>query len=78
MSDLFAKVEALRAQASARAAENRRRMPTIAAWVDEAKAVFGQVTVAYASEGGITQGQLTTGGVKLSETLVGPWHRGKK
>lgn len=65
MSDLFAKVEALRASSAARADENRRRMPTVAAWVDEAKEVFGadQVTVAYASEGGLTMGRKMEGGV---------------
>jgi hypothetical protein len=78
MSDLFTKVEAMRSQAAAKAEENRRRMPQVAAWVDGIKAVFDQATVTYASEGGITLGKPMTGGIKMSETRIGQWHKGKK
>lgn len=77
MSDMFAKVEALRRSDAKRAEENRRLMPTIAAWVDAVKAVFPGATVTYASENGITRGVKLTGGIKMRETLVGPWNRGK-
>jgi len=89
MSDLFSKVESMRKQVSDReaerakakqqqAAENRARMPQVAAWVDAVKSVFPDVTVAYASENGITMGKKLEGGIKLSETLVGPWNRVKQ
>lgn len=77
MSDLLSKVEAMRQQAISRAEENRRQMPTVAAWVDAVKSVFPDATVAYASENGITRGTKLTGGIKLSETLVGPWNKPK-
>lgn len=68
MTDLQDKVEAMRQQSAEREArqsaaaaekraENRRRMPQVTAWVDEAREVFGAVSVAYASEGGVTMGQ---------------------
>jgi len=75
MSDLFAKVEAMRQSAAQRAEENRRRMPTIARWVDETKAAFPGATVAFACEGGVTLGAPLLGGIKLSETLVGTFNR---
>jgi len=88
MTDLFSKVESMRQQAvdrdaervklaAQRAEENRRRMPTVAALVDAVKAVLPEATVAYASENGITMGKKLEGGIKLSETLVGPWNRVK-
>lgn len=77
MSDMFAKVESLRQSAAQRAEENRRQMPTVAAWVDAVKAVFPEAAVTFASENGITRGSRLTGGIKMSETLVGPWNRVK-
>lgn len=80
MSSPLEKVAAMREQARSRAEENRRRMPTVAAVVDAFKAAFGadQVTVAYASENGITLGQPGPAGVLLSETIVGPMNKPKK
>lgn len=88
MSDLFSRVESLRQQSSEReaerakakqqqAAENRARMPQVAAWVDEVKAVFQDAKVTYAKEGKYEFGERLTGGIALSETLVGPWNRVK-
>lgn len=60
------------------AAENRRKMPTVTAWVDDARNVFGgDVKVVFASEGGVTFGERSPEGIKLSETLVGPWNKKK-
>lgn len=89
MSDLFSRVESLRRKSADReaerakvkqqqAAENRARMPQIAAWVDEVKAVFPDAKVTYAKEGKYEFGEKLTGGIKLSETLVGPWNKPAK
>lgn len=77
MSELIAKVEAMRQKALKKAEDNRRRMPTVAAWVDDAKKHFGadQVKVGFASENGITLGDKTPDGVRMSETVVGPWNK---
>ena len=66
------KAEEMRqAEAREKAEENRKRMPTIAAWVDEARAIFGDdVKVLYASENGRTVGRLGEQGIKLSETVL--------
>lgn len=88
MSDLFSRVEAMRRQASDReaervkikqqqAADNRARMPQVAAWVDEVKAVFQDAKVTFAKEGKYEFGERLTGGIKMSETLVGPWNKQK-
>lgn len=58
VSDLVARVEAMAKRAKSKAEENRARMPTVAAWVDDARRAFGadQVRVIWASEGGVTIG----------------------
>ena len=89
MSDLFSKVESLRRQSADRdaerakvkqqqAAENRARMPQVSAWVDQAREEFPGAKVTYAKEGEYKFGEKLTGGIKLSETLVGTWNRAKK
>ena len=88
MADAFEMVEAMRQKAAAReaervrlvadrAADNRKAMPQVTAWVDSTREVFGDVRVVYASEAGRTIGAKGPDGVKLSETLVGPWNRKK-
>ena len=94
-NNLFARVDSMRSKSAereadmkaarqAKAEENRRRMPTVAAWVDEARAIFGDdVKVVYASEGGIMMGSPTKGGITLLETsangsFVLPKSRGRK
>ena len=69
--------ESKREAMAERAAENRRRMPVVTAAVDQYREVFGDVRVAWASEGGVTIGSPSPGGIKLSETMVGPWNRKK-
>ncbi len=73
--DLFARVDAMRQKAAEREAarleaqrqkaeDNRRRMPTVAGWVDQYRKVFGdEVKVVYACEGGVTVGQPSPAGV---------------
>lgn len=89
MADVFAMVEAMRRKdaakeaerirlAAERAAENRRRMPGVTAVVDEYREVFGDVRVVWAKEGGVEIGSKGPDGIKLSETLVGPWNTGTK
>ena len=89
MSDLFSKVESLRRQSADRdaerakvkqqqAAENRARMPQVSAWVDQTREEFPGAKVTYAKEGEYKFGEKLTGGIKLSETLVGTWNRVKK
>lgn len=80
---IFDKVEAMRQTAAQREAErqaaiksaaeeNRRRMPTIAAWVEETRAVFGDdVKVGHASESGIVRGATSPAGIPLSEITIG-------
>lgn len=64
LAGIKGKAEAARLQARAeRTAENRRLMPQVTAWVDEARELFGDVTVAYASEGGVTMGQKSPEGI---------------
>jgi hypothetical protein len=75
---VFDKVEAMRKQSNDRAEENRRRMPTITRLVDSFRKEFPDVRVTYASENGITRGVKLEGGIKLSDTLVGPWNKVKK
>ena len=75
---VFDKVEAMRKQSNDRAEENRRRMPTITRLIDSLRKEFPDVRVTYASENGITLGAKMEGGIKLSETLVGPWNKVKK
>lgn len=60
--DLLAKVEAMRQASKAKAEENRRAMPEVAAIVDEFKEVFGadQITVTYAEENGRVVGRKST------------------
>ena len=61
----------MKAARQAKAEENRRRMPVVTAWVDEARAIFGDdVKVVYASEGGIMMGSPTKGGITLLETSI--------
>ena len=62
----------------AQAAENRRRMPTVTQWVDGMREEFGDVRVVWAKEGGVEIGSRGPDGIKLSETLVGPWNTGTK
>lgn len=64
------RIEAKQAAREAQAAENRRRMPTVTQWVDGMREAFGDVSVAYASEGGVTIGKKSEDGVKLSETTI--------
>ena len=89
MTDLFDRVEQMRQQdaakeaerirlAAERAAENRRRMPWVTAAVDQFREVFGDVRVVWAKEGGVEIGSKGPDGIKLSETLVGPWNTGTK
>ena len=66
------KTAAMVAEREARAAENRRRMPGVTAAVDQYRDVFGDVRVAWASEGGATIGSPSPAGVKLSENLHQP------
>lgn len=73
--DLFARVDAMRQKTAEREAalleaqrrkadDNRRRMPTVAGWVDQYRKVFGdEVKVVYACEGGVTVGQPSPAGV---------------
>lgn len=87
---IFDKVEAMRQTAAQREAErqaaikseaeeNRRRMPTIAAWVEEDRAVFGDdVKVGYASESGIVRGAPSPAGMLLSEITIGWFARKPK
>ena len=75
---VFDKVEAMRKQSNDRAAENRIRMPTITRLVDSFRKEFPEVRVTYSSENGIVKGTKSPDGVKMSETLVGPWNRVKK
>ena len=72
---VFDKVEAMRKQSNDRAAENRIRMPTITRLVDSFRKEFPEVRVTYANENGIVKGTKFPDGVKLSETLVGPWNK---
>lgn len=86
-SSIFDKVESMRQAAAGREAErqaailasaeeNRRRMPTIAAWVEETRSVFGDdVKVIHASENGIVRGAPSPAGIPLSETIVGGFVR---
>ena len=78
MTDAFSMVEAMRQQSTDRAEENRRRMPTITRLIDSLRKEFPDVRVTYASENGITRGVKLEGGIKLSDTLVGPWNKVKK
>lgn len=75
---VFDKVEAMRKVSKDRAEENRIRMPTITRLVDSLRKEFPDVRVTYASENGITRGVKLEGGIKLSDTLVGPWNKVKK
>ena len=75
---VFDKVEAMRKQSNDRAEENRIRMPTITRLVDSFRKEFQEVRVTYASENGIVKGTKFPDGVKMSETLVGPWNKVKK
>ena len=75
---VFDKVESMRKQSNDRAEENRRRMPTITRLIDSLRKEFPDVRVTYASENEITRGVKTEGGIKLSETLVGPLNKVKK
>ena len=79
--DLFSKVEAMRQQSAEREAErlaakrqqaddNRRKMPTVAGWVDQVRAVFVDAQVVFASEGGITFGQPSPAGVQPGGTAA--------
>ena len=73
--DLFSRVELMRQQSAKREAalleaqgqkadDNRRKMPTVAGWVDQYRKVFGdEVKVVYACEGGVTVGQPSPAGV---------------
>lgn len=81
MTDAFSMVAAMRQKSAerreaehqaylAKAAENRRLMPQVTQWVDEMREAFGDVSVAYASEGGRTIGKKSEDGVKLSETTI--------
>ena len=76
------KTAAMVAEREARAAENRRRMPGVTAAVDQYRDVFGDVRVAWASEGGATIGSPSPAGVKLSETCINPsftdWKKSQK
>lgn len=57
------------------AAENRRAMPVITAFVDEMKAAFGadQVRVTYASENGRSMGRKSTDvGIPLTQVYLTP------
>ena len=86
---IFDKVEAMRQAAAQREAErqaaiksaaeeNRRRMPTIAAWVESDRDVFGDdVKVVYASENGIVRGAPSPAGMPLSEITIGGFSREK-
>ena len=56
MSDLFARVEALRQSSAQRAEENRRRMPECTRFIDVVRQVFPGATVSFASENGVTLG----------------------
>lgn len=49
--------------------DNRRKMPTVAAFVDEVRAVFGDCKVVYAKENGIELGRRPERGIipNLSE-----------
>lgn len=77
MRQQSAEREARQAAAAAeKRAENRRRMPQVTAWVDEAREVFGDVTVAFASEGGVTMGRRSPEGIPL--VAIGSYARPKK
>ena len=79
--DLFSRVEAMRQQSAKREAalleaqrqkadDNRRKMPTVAGWVDQVRAVFVDAQVVFASEGGITFGQPSPAGVQPGGTAA--------
>ena len=51
---------------------NRERMPQVAAFVDELRALFGPVTVEYASEGGLELGKRGPVGVEAARTWSEP------
>ena len=79
--DLFARVDAMRQKTAEREAalleaqrrkadDNRRRMPTVAGWVDQVRAVFVDAQVVFASEGGITFGQPSPAGVQPGGTAA--------
>ena len=72
---VFDKIEAMRKVSNERAEENRIRMPTITRIVDSFRAEFPDVRVTYASENGIVKGTKSPDGVKMSETLIGPWNK---
>ena len=79
--DLFARVDAMRQKTAEREAalleaqrrkaeDNRRKMPTVAGWVDQVRAVFVDAQVVFASEGGITFGQPSPAGVQPGGTAA--------
>ena len=79
--DLFSRVEAMRQQSAKREAalleaqrqkadDNRRKMPTVAGWVDQVRAVFVDAQVVFASEGGITFGKPSPAGVQPGGTAA--------
>lgn len=80
--DMFAAVDERRRSAAERqrqqAEENRRAMPTVAGWIDATRAAFPGAKVAFASEGGKTVGERSPSGVRMSETVIGSFSRGKK
>ena len=88
--DSIAKLEALRQKAISveeerqkaakeKAEENRRRMPQVTAWVDQARAIFGDdVKVMYCKENGIEMGRKLEGGISMAETSIsGSFSRAK-
>ena len=79
MRSTLAKREAEQAEAKRQQAEeNRRAMPTVAGWIDATRKAFPDAKVAYASEGGRTVGERSPAGVRMSETVIGSFSRGKK
>lgn len=76
---LFDKVDAMRQETAVReseraeaarqkAEENRRRMPEVSRIVDVFREISPDVKVVFASENGVTVGQPSPEGIRLSET----------
>ncbi len=81
VSDVVKRVQAMAEKARAKSEENRKKMPAVAAFVDEMKAAFGadQVRVTFASENGVQLGTPDTErGIKLSDCVIGDFSKKEK
>ncbi|MBI4997841.1 MAG: hypothetical protein HZC22_13305 [Rhodocyclales bacterium] len=69
----FAREYSWRRQATSEndpAINRRSAMPQVAAWFDEVRAVFGEVRVTFAMEGGVVVGQRSTAGNEVAASAM--------